>query len=39
VLANLANVNFIPAADDVRLLDPPGAGKTHLAIGLEGKAS
>ncbi|HEY4558786.1 MAG TPA: IS21-like element helper ATPase IstB [Enteractinococcus sp.] len=38
VLAHLATTNFIPTADNVILLGPPGVGKSHLAIGLGIKA-
>ena len=34
LLAHLATVTFVPRAENVVLLGPPGIGKTHLAIAL-----
>lgn len=38
VLAHLQNMSFVPKAENVILLGPPGVGKTHLGIGLGIKA-
>ena len=34
VLAHLATTTFVPKAENVILLGPPGVGKTHIATGL-----
>jgi DNA replication protein DnaC len=39
VLAHLATGTFVPKADNVIPLGPPGIGKTHIAIGLGVKAA
>ena len=38
VLAHLATMTWVPKAENVVLLDPPGVGKTHLGIALGIKA-
>jgi DNA replication protein DnaC len=39
VLAHLATATFVPKAENVVLLGPPGIGKTHIAIALGIKAA
>lgn len=39
VLAHLATGMFVPKAENVIRLGPPGIGKTHIAIGLGAKAA
>lgn len=39
VLAHLATATFVPKAENVVLLGPPGIGKTHVAIALGIKAA
>lgn len=37
-LQTLASCHFLEHRDHVRVLEPPGVGKTHLAVSLELKA-
>jgi DNA replication protein DnaC len=38
VVRELSGLSFVERAHSVMLLGPPGAGKTHLAVGLGVKA-